>query len=181
MTPLVADRDSGVDDWVSGLVTFLASPSDMTARAGTYGYNVIAYGLNGDENPVFNGGHVEVAPRTSMLAFQHVAGSWYTDRVESGCARAPLTAGMPVFHHGGDIYPATVAFDGVVVAPADDSYLVMWATSGWVEQPSWYIVTGAMYLTPGATYYLAPAGTLSTTGSVKVGVADTDTRLSFSQ
>lgn len=186
LTPLVADRDSGEDDWTAGLVTFLPGPHDVTARVGTYEYSVIVRGFEDIENPVFDGGIIEVDRRTSVLAFRTDTASWYASLVQEGVATSNLAPGMPVFvekdnsnGNKGAMSPATTKFNGVALAAASAAYLGLYADRGWVEQQSWAAVTGTEMLLAGATYYLAPGGLLALTGSIRVGVAETPLRLSF--
>lgn len=179
VTPLIADRDSGDDDWVAGLVTFLPEPSGVTARVGTYDYRVIVYGYEDDENPVFDGGIIEVEHRTSVLAFSGPYGAWYTDHIEDDPAYTNIAAGMPVRLVDGVLRPADTVVDGVALVDASGSYIGLWGTRGWVERASWLALAGTDYLVPDTDYYLAPGGTLALSGDVKVGRADSPTRLAF--
>lgn len=93
-----------------------------------------------------------------------------------------ILPGMPLteMESGGRVTIATEECFAIATDSAIPGQVVQYADEGTVTRADWTSIAGTSQLVPGQSYYLAPRGTLATTGSQRIGTARSKTVLRIS-
>lgn len=174
LPPLYAVRESGVDNWLAGLVTVVFSALNVSAIPGAYSFRVRVQ--DPTEEPAFLGGRVVVEDEPRLEPYLLPGIGSFAGVARPAVASAAVLVGMPVIATPSavdgryTIAPASAApvpgaVLGVALSNASAGYGAAWAQTATVTRSDWTAVAPTEQLLPNTAYQIDGAGRISTTGS----------------
>ncbi len=183
LPPIYAVRESGLDDWLGGLVTMVLGPHNITAVPGTYTFALRV--TFADEEPVFTDIRADVSVGVRLEPYLIPGIGSFTGGAEVAIAGGNIVFGEPVVgtvvEGRTTIVPATAelaavdgAILGVALSPATAGYGATWSAETLsVKMADWTTVAPTQQLLANTIYYLDTAGRISPTGTGPVvGTSD---------